>query len=117
MFQYLPHRRRLRDEPNQVHPPATPTALERKHQVDARQQLRPQRTPWLGYVAPSTTRRVFDRGPLLPATSFRPARAVTYACHGEFGASITQLHYGDSARRMQFYKKNYALQGQGLRRI
>ena len=36
MFQYLPHRRRLCDEPNQAHPPA---ALERKHPVDARQQL------------------------------------------------------------------------------
>ena len=41
MFQYLPHRRRLCDEPDQVHPPAAPAALERKHPVDARQQLRP----------------------------------------------------------------------------
>ena len=41
MFQYLPHRRRLCDEPCQVHPPAAPAALERKHPVDARQQLRP----------------------------------------------------------------------------
>ena len=42
MFQYLPHRRRLCDEPNHAHPPAVPAALERKHPVDARQQLRPQ---------------------------------------------------------------------------
>ena len=41
MFQYLPHRRRLCDEPYQVHPPVTPAALECKHPVDARQQLRP----------------------------------------------------------------------------
>ena len=41
MFQYLPHRRRLCDEPYQVHPPAAPAALQRKHPVDARQQLRP----------------------------------------------------------------------------
>ena len=53
MFQYLPHRRRLCDEPYQVHPPAAPAALERKHPVDARQQLRFQlvikehlNTPW-----------------------------------------------------------------------
>ena len=31
MFQYLPHRRRLCDEPYQVHPPAAPAALESKH--------------------------------------------------------------------------------------
>ena len=41
MFQYLPHRRRLCDETNQVHPPAASAALERKHPEDARQQLRP----------------------------------------------------------------------------
>ena len=41
MFQYLPRRRRLCDEPYQVHPPAAPAALERKHSVDARYQLRP----------------------------------------------------------------------------
>ena len=38
MFQYLPHLRRLCDEPNQARPPAAPAALERKHPVDARQQ-------------------------------------------------------------------------------
>ena len=42
MFKYLPHRRWLCDEPNQAHPPAAPAALERKHPVDARQQLCPQ---------------------------------------------------------------------------
>ena len=42
MFKYLPHRHRLCDEPNHAHPPAAPTALEWKHPVDARQQLRPQ---------------------------------------------------------------------------
>ena len=41
MFQYLPHRRWLCDEPYRVHPPTAPAALERKHPVDARQQLRP----------------------------------------------------------------------------
>jgi len=39
MFQYLPHRRRLCDEPNQAHPPAAPVTLERKYPVFARQQL------------------------------------------------------------------------------
>lgn len=39
MFQYLPHRRRLCDEPYQAHPPTAPAALERKHSIDARQQL------------------------------------------------------------------------------
>ena len=39
MFQYLPRRRRLCDEPNEAHPPA---ALEWKHPVDACQQLCPQ---------------------------------------------------------------------------
>ena len=42
MFKYLPHRRRLCDEPNQAHPPAAPATLEWKHPVDARQQLCPQ---------------------------------------------------------------------------
>ncbi|MCG3770662.1 MAG: hypothetical protein JW384_01816 [Nitrosomonadaceae bacterium] len=41
MFRYLPHRRRLCDEPYQVHPSAAPAALQRKLPVDARQQLRP----------------------------------------------------------------------------
>ena len=39
MFQYLPHRRRLCDEPNQAHPPAALAALEWKYPVDTRQQL------------------------------------------------------------------------------
>jgi hypothetical protein len=39
MPQYLSHRRRLCDKANQAHPPAAPAALERKHPVDARQQL------------------------------------------------------------------------------
>ena len=34
-----PHRRRLCDKANQAHPPAAPAALERKHPVDAHQQL------------------------------------------------------------------------------
>ena len=42
MRQYLSHRRRLYDKANQAHPPAAPAALERKHLVDARQQLCPQ---------------------------------------------------------------------------
>ena len=42
MFQYLPHRNRLCDEPNQAHPPAAPATLERKQPVDARQPPRPQ---------------------------------------------------------------------------
>ena len=42
IFKYLPHRRRLCDEPNQAHPPAAPAAVERKHAVNARQQLCPQ---------------------------------------------------------------------------
>ena len=35
MFQDLPHRLRLCDEPYQVHPPAAPAALERKYPIDA----------------------------------------------------------------------------------
>ena len=42
MRQYLSHRSRLCDKANQAHPPAAPAALERKHPVDARQQLCPQ---------------------------------------------------------------------------
>ncbi len=42
MRQYLSHRRRLCDKANQVHPPAAPGELERKHPVDARQQVRPR---------------------------------------------------------------------------
>ena len=88
MFQYLPHRRRLCDEPYQVHPPAAPAALERKHSVDARYQLRPHiARPFPVRVAPATSRTGFGRGALLPAVSSRPACAVTSARHGEFGAS------------------------------
>ena len=42
MFQYLPHGRRICYEPKQLHPPAALAALERKHPIDARQQLHPQ---------------------------------------------------------------------------
>jgi len=42
MFKYLPHRRRLCDEPNQAYSPAAPATLEWKHPVDVRQQLCPQ---------------------------------------------------------------------------
>ena len=46
MRQYLSHRRRLCDKANQAHPPAAPAALERKHPVDAHQQLCPQISRW-----------------------------------------------------------------------
>ena len=65
MFQYLPHRRRLWDEPYQVHPPAAPAALQRKHPVDARQQLRPHivrvRRQYPKVALPMLARRRYQR--------------------------------------------------------
>ena len=88
MFKYLPHRRRICDEPNHAHPPAAPTAREWKHPLDARQQLCPQVSRRVSCPrGTKSVRTVFGRGALLPAPSFRPACATTSARHGELGAS------------------------------
>ena len=88
MFPYLPHRRRLCDAPYQVHPPAAPAAQERKHPVDARQQLRLHIARALPRPrgAGNFAHRLWP-GALLPAVSCRPACAVTSTRHGEFGGN------------------------------